>query len=57
MSSSDDRTARPQRCTSAKPVANFHGIPVVLRCEREEGHRGIHLANEGDTWKSYQWPR
>ncbi len=51
----DDRTERPQRCTSAKPVGDFRGIPVVLRCEREEGHPGIHVANEGQPWKAYRW--
>jgi hypothetical protein len=52
---SADGASRNQRCTSAKQVADFNGIPVVFRCEREEGHPGIHVANQDDPWKAFQW--
>lgn len=44
------------RCTSAIRVGNFASIPMVLRCEREDGHPGIHEANRGQAFRAYQWP-
>jgi hypothetical protein len=48
-----------QRCTSARQVGTYSGIPVALRCDREAGHRGVHTSTATDgtgTAHPFQWP-
>jgi hypothetical protein len=43
------------RCTAALVTGQFEGIPLALRCERDQDHpEDLHLAHLRDG-RPYQW--